>query len=222
MVGAAILIGWLTEAVVGAAVFALALALGAIAYLRAAKRDRGTPLRNAAHATHPHGASAGKRHVLVIANEALSGTALRERILGDGHEQVEVDVLAPVLTSRAHYGVSDIDRELEEARVRLGARSRGLASRASSPAGRSAIRVPAARSRMSCATSGPTRSSSSRIRPSRRPGRSAISSSVCAASSTCRLHASRSLAMARSRWSSATSRAGGQEESDRCSPSWPD
>ena len=31
---------------------------------------------------HPHGASPGQRHVLVVANEALAGDALRERILG--------------------------------------------------------------------------------------------------------------------------------------------
>lgn len=45
MVGAAVLIGWATEAVVGAAAFALALALSAITYLRAANPDRRAPLR---------------------------------------------------------------------------------------------------------------------------------------------------------------------------------
>jgi hypothetical protein len=119
LIGASVLIGWLTEAVVGAAVFALVFALAAIAYLRAAKADRHTPLREAAHGTHPHGASHGKRHVLVIANEALSGGQLRERILGRDDEPVEVDILAPVLTSHLHYGVSDVDRELNQARARL-------------------------------------------------------------------------------------------------------
>jgi hypothetical protein len=102
-VGAAVLIGWLTEAVIGAAALGLALAVGALAYLRAANPDRHTPLRRAAHAEHPHGASPGKRHVLVIANDALSGSALSGRIRGRDHEHVEVDVLAPVLTSRLHY-----------------------------------------------------------------------------------------------------------------------
>jgi hypothetical protein len=118
-VGVAILIGWLSEAIVGVAAFAVFLVLGAIAYLRAGNPDRRTPLRTAAHAAHPHGSSTGTRHVLVIANQPLSGTALRDQILGDGHRHVEVDVLAPVLTSRVRYGVSDIDHGLEEARERL-------------------------------------------------------------------------------------------------------
>jgi hypothetical protein len=133
VIGAAVLIGWLTEAVVGAGVFSLALALAVIAYLRAADPDRRAPLRKAAHEAHPHGASPGERHVLVIANEVLSGGELRERILG-GHERIEVDILAPVLTSQLHYGVSDIDRELEQAKRRLErslvwARKQGIVAR---------------------------------------------------------------------------------------------
>ena len=119
VIGMAVLIGWLTEAVVGVAVFVLALVLGAIAYLRAPNPDRHAPLREAAHQAHPHRASPGKRHVLVIANEALSGDALRERIVGRDDERIDVDILAPVLTSHRHYAVSDIDRELEHARARL-------------------------------------------------------------------------------------------------------
>ncbi|MGD0452272.1 MAG: hypothetical protein ABSB69_01620 [Solirubrobacteraceae bacterium] len=118
-VAVAALVGWLTEPLAGVAVFVLVLILAAIAYLRAADPDRRMPLREATAAAHPHGASPGKRHVLVVANEALSGRALCERILGEDHERVEVDVLAPVLTSRLHQGVSDIDRELEQARTRL-------------------------------------------------------------------------------------------------------
>lgn len=119
-VAVAVLVGWLTKPLVGAAVFVLVLILAAIAYLRAANPDRRMPLHEATAAVHPHGAPPGKRHVLVVANEALSGEALCERILGEDHERVEVDVLAPVLTSRLHQGVSDIDRELEHARTRLG------------------------------------------------------------------------------------------------------
>lgn len=118
-VAVAVLVGWLAKPLVGAAVFVLVLVVAVIAYLRAANPDRRMPLREATAAAHPHGAPPGKRHVLVVANEALSGEALRERILGEDHERVEVDVLAPVLTSRLHQGVSDIDRELEQARARL-------------------------------------------------------------------------------------------------------
>ena len=133
-VGLAILVGWLTDAAVGVAVFAVVCAVALIAYLRAANPDRREPLRTAAHEAHPHGASPGKRHVLVIANEALSGAGLRERIVGRDSESVEVDVLAPVLTSHLHHGVSDIDRALEQARARLEcslawAREQGIVAR---------------------------------------------------------------------------------------------
>jgi hypothetical protein len=134
LVGVTVLIGWLTEAMVGVAVFLLALVLAGIAYLRATNPDRRVPLREAAAEAHPHGALPGKRHVLVIANEALSGGALQERIRGEDHEQVEIDVLAPVLTSHLHHGVSDIDRELADARARLErslawAREQGIVAR---------------------------------------------------------------------------------------------
>lgn len=117
-VGLAILIGFLTEAVVGAAVFAFVFVVALIAYVRAPNPDRPERLRGAAHGEHPHGAGPGERHVLAVANEVLSGEELRRQILRDGM-RVKLDVLAPVLTSRVHYGVSDIDRELQDARVRL-------------------------------------------------------------------------------------------------------
>jgi YD repeat-containing protein len=111
-------VGSLTVPLAGVAVFALASVLTAMAYLRSAGSDPAPVLREAAQATHPTRAIPGERHVLVVANEALSGTELRERILRHGRH-VELDVLAPVLTSHIHYGVSDIDRELEDARERL-------------------------------------------------------------------------------------------------------
>jgi hypothetical protein len=102
----------------GVAVFVLGGGLAAIAYVHVARADRRPVLRDAAQAPHPHGAARGEHHVLVVANQALSGSELRECILRHG-EHVELDVLAPVLTSHLHYGVSDIDRELARARVRL-------------------------------------------------------------------------------------------------------
>lgn len=134
VVGVAVLIGWLTETLAGVAVFAFFLILAVVAYLRAADPDRPEPLRSAAHGEHPHGAAPGERHVLVVANEALSGRELRERILGEAGGRVALDVLAPVLASRVHQGVSDIDRELQDARVRLErslqwAREQGIAAR---------------------------------------------------------------------------------------------
>jgi uncharacterized membrane protein len=119
VIGISVLIGWLAEPLAGVAVFALAAVAATIAYLRADNPDRRTVLRDAAHEPHPHGARDGMRHVLVVANEALVGEELRDRFTQVGGERVEVDVLAPVLTSRQHYAVSDVDSELAEARARL-------------------------------------------------------------------------------------------------------
>jgi len=111
-------VGWSTVPLAGVAVFVVGVAVAAIAYFGVARSDRRPILREAAHEPHPHGAAPGMRHVLVVANEALSGAELRERILRHG-TQVELDVLAPVLTSHLHFGVSDIDSELADARARL-------------------------------------------------------------------------------------------------------
>lgn len=119
VVGVSVLVGWLAEPVIGVGVLVLALLVALIAYLRAADPDRSKPLRSAVSAEHPHGATPGTRHVLVIANEPLSGEELRERILGGEGARVEIDVLAPVLLPRLHYAVSDIDTELAQARERL-------------------------------------------------------------------------------------------------------
>ena len=119
VIGVSVLIGWLTKPLVGVAVFAIAAVLAAVAYVRADNPDRRTVLSDAAHESHPHGARAGTRHVLVVANEALAGDELRAKLTRVGGERVELDVLAPLLTSHLHYAVSDIDSELAEARTRL-------------------------------------------------------------------------------------------------------
>ena len=98
--------------------FVVALVLGAVAYLRAPNPEHRTPFADAANVPHPHGGTPGKRHVLVVVNQALSGDELRQRLTDMG-ERLELDVLAPVLTSHLHYAVSDIDSELAEARKRL-------------------------------------------------------------------------------------------------------
>jgi hypothetical protein len=115
----AVLVGVLASPVAGVVVAVVALAAAVLAYVLVGRRDRRLTLREAASASHPHGPPPGVRHVLVVANEPLSGAALREHIGGDGDRRVEVDVLAPVLTSRLHLGVTDIDRELAQARARL-------------------------------------------------------------------------------------------------------
>jgi hypothetical protein len=119
LVGIAVLIGWLSSAVVGVVAFAALALLALSAYLASADRGRRQPLREAAEAPHPHGAHDGARHVLVVANKPLGGEELRKRIAGAGDGQVELDVLAPVLSSRTHLAYTDIDSETRLARERL-------------------------------------------------------------------------------------------------------
>ena len=134
IVGISVLIGIVTTALVGVAAFVLALVVAAVAYLRAGNPDARTPLHDAEHGPHPHGAPPGTRHVLVVANETLAGDELTDRITHGDSRPVEVDVLAPVLTSHLHYAMSDIDTELANARTRLQrslawAREHGIAAR---------------------------------------------------------------------------------------------
>ena len=113
-----VVLGWLTTPLVGVACFVVVLVLGAVLYLRAPNPEHRTPFADAENVPHPHGGTPGKRHVVVVANQALSGDELRQRLTDMG-ERLELDVLAPVLTSHLHYAVSDIDSELAEARKRL-------------------------------------------------------------------------------------------------------
>jgi hypothetical protein len=115
----AVFVGWLVDPLAGLVVLAAELALGAAAYVRAPDAGRRAPLREAIEEPHPHGARPGQHHVLVIANETLEGEELRGQIVGDDGAGLELDVLAPVLTSPIHYGVTDIDREIGQARARL-------------------------------------------------------------------------------------------------------
>ena len=118
VIAVSVLLGWLTKPLIGVALFVVALVLGAIAYVRAPNPEHRTPFADAEKESHPHGGTPGKRHVVVVANQALSGDELRQRLIGMG-DDLELDVLAPVLTSHLHYAVSDIDGELAEARERL-------------------------------------------------------------------------------------------------------
>ena len=119
VIAASVLLGLFIEPWVGVGVFVLAAVAGAIAYLRAANPDQGTPLRDAELEPHPHRPRAGVRRVLVVANETLRGDELREQILQPDGEPVEVDVLAPVLPSELRYVMSDIDDNLAAAQTRL-------------------------------------------------------------------------------------------------------
>jgi hypothetical protein len=118
-VGVCLLIGWQTEPLVGAIIFGVIAALALVAYLRTPDSDRRLALREALHGPHPQAAERRGKHVLLVANEALSGDELRKRVLELSREGGQLDILAPVLTSRLHLTVSDIDRDTERARARL-------------------------------------------------------------------------------------------------------
>jgi GABA permease len=114
VVGVCLLVGYLAGAVAGIALFT-AVALGGLAW--AIKRgERPTRLSDAELAGHRAGAG---HRILVVANEALTGDALRDEILLRRERQPVLDVLAPVLQSRTHFVTTDIDRETEDARRRL-------------------------------------------------------------------------------------------------------
>jgi hypothetical protein len=119
-IGASVFIGWLSAPAAGFAVFAATTVSAALSRLSVSLRDRPAGLRRATgEATLDRARRHAGHHVLVVANEALAGAELAELILRHDREHVEVDVLAPVLASHIHYAVSDIDRELAEARTRL-------------------------------------------------------------------------------------------------------
>jgi GABA permease len=62
--------------------------------------------------------------VLVIANETVDGADLREAL--SGHGATEVLVVAPALSSRVRFWVSDIDPARRRAAARLAGSLRGL------------------------------------------------------------------------------------------------
>jgi hypothetical protein len=118
LAGVSVLVGWLASPPYGVVAFAAGLAAGIVFEVAGRDTDRPSALREAAHAPHPHGASSGTRHVLVVASATLRGEDLRREVEAGG-AGVELDVLAPILTSRAHYWASDVDHEREEAHERL-------------------------------------------------------------------------------------------------------
>ena len=116
--GLSILLGIATEPVFGAGLFSL-IALAALIWdIRSDDPERRQPLRDAEHGPHDEAAGPGPR-MLVIANESLGGDRLRDEIRARAGRDAELVVLAPVLTSKTHFAVSDVDREISEARERL-------------------------------------------------------------------------------------------------------
>jgi hypothetical protein len=116
--GLSILVGYLLAPLWGIGLFLLAALAALLWDLGSDDPERRSELAVAAEATPP---APNRRRVLVVANEALGGSVLREEILGRREPRPELHVVAPVLPPRSHYAVSDIDEEREEARRRLDA-----------------------------------------------------------------------------------------------------
>jgi len=120
LVGVSIAIGVITVPLAGVLVFAGGVVAALVADVIVENPDRRLPLSEAAHSPPLHGPAPGARHVLIVANDSLAGTELREEIV----RQVgpcQLDILAPLRCSRSHYLASDFDQETEEARARLDA-----------------------------------------------------------------------------------------------------
>lgn len=115
LVAIAVGIGALIHPLVGAAAFAAAVAAALVWDLRAPNPDRVDALREA----EAMGRAAGAQPcVLVVANQTLGGDELRSELLRRA-PRPELRVVAPILLSRMHYAMSDIDTELGLARQRL-------------------------------------------------------------------------------------------------------
>ena len=124
----------------GVAVFVL-LTLLAIAVVIKARRE--PPQRAVIRPSAP-----GERRILVIANETVGGTPLREVIhrRAEGVEEL-VRVVCPALMSPVRYFASDEDGPRAAAQSGSNGASSGCASSASRRRARSATRIPSRRSR---------------------------------------------------------------------------
>ena len=119
LLGVSIIVGVLSSLPYGVVVFAAGCAAGLVFEL-SGRETVDHALRDAASAPHPHGPAPGKHHVLVVAERTLAGEELGRQLqqLKPG-VAVELDVLSPVMASRAHHWAGDVDREREQAQVRL-------------------------------------------------------------------------------------------------------
>jgi hypothetical protein len=119
LIAVSIAIGALIHPVAGAALFAVVLLAAVVRDLRAPDPDRVDGLREAAGMGR-EGAVSKRPRILVVANQTLTGQELRSDLLRRA-PRPELRVVAPILISRVHYAMSDIDTELRLAHGRLDA-----------------------------------------------------------------------------------------------------
>jgi hypothetical protein len=115
LVAISVVIGALLHPFVGIAFCVVVVGIAAVWDLRAPNPDR----VDALHEAEETGRAAGTGPcVLVVANQTLAGEELRDELLRRT-PRPELRVVAPILISRMHYAMSDIDTELGLARRRL-------------------------------------------------------------------------------------------------------
>jgi GABA permease len=118
LIAASLALGSLVDPLVGVALLVGAV-IGAFVWEVSTKDpDRRRPFQEAASQARRLGAGTGAR-VLVVANRTLHGDELRAELRRRAVTGAEFHIVAPVLSSRAHYIASDVDTELAEARNRL-------------------------------------------------------------------------------------------------------
>ena len=111
-------LGALTTPVAGVALFIGAVAGALVWDVSTTDPDRHRPLHEAAAAGRRF-SRPGKQRLLVVANRTLTSDALRAELARRARAGAELHVVVPILASRIHYVVSDLDAELREARIRL-------------------------------------------------------------------------------------------------------
>ncbi|MBJ7330879.1 MAG: hypothetical protein JHC95_13340 [Solirubrobacteraceae bacterium] len=118
LIGASVLLVALVDPLVGVALFVGGLLGACIWEFGTTDPDARQPLREAAE-EHRRDVRADRRRVLVVANRTLRSDTLRDELRARGKEGAEIRVVAPIIVSRAHYIVSDVDHEMADARERL-------------------------------------------------------------------------------------------------------
>ena len=119
LVAVSIAIGALIHPAAGAGLFAVVVLGAVVRDVRAPDPDRVDVLREAAGMGREHTFDMRPR-ILVVANQTLGGDELRAELLRR-QPRPELRVVAPILISRVHYAMSDIDTELALAHGRLDA-----------------------------------------------------------------------------------------------------
>jgi GABA permease len=120
VLGVSIVLGALTTPWAGVALFVGALIGAFIWEVGTQDPDRRRPLREAA-AMGAARRTSGPRRLLVVANRTLDAESLRAELVRRARRDTELRFVVPILPSRVHYIVSDVDREMREAQERLDA-----------------------------------------------------------------------------------------------------